>query len=297
MPKPLISSSTNTMDRNFNTEFVTTPSLFTLVGRMNKKTSEPQTNRQVTQKTKILSPNDDKGEWQTIAPKKTLKKPKFNENDNVNVNVNVVQQKVQKNKPVVDEPIKVVKPTVQNTVVNTEAVNNIVDDTLAGKNLKFKNSYKLWIHKEGEAWDITGFDDPSYVVDSVGTFLEFFCNIQKYDLSVYSFYFMKMYEPGKFVEPTWEHFMNRDGSTCSIRIDAINGLELFTIMSLLMFNNVLIPNMDLVNGISVSKKTNWILIKLWIKEGEIDLPKLLPYGILTRYPNLDPRSKKHIPEY
>lgn len=166
-----------------------------------------------------------------------------------------------------------------------------------GKDLKFKHSYKIWVHNDSSDWSINGFDGDFFIIDSVSTFLQFFNNFHKFDLNIYSFYIMKSLDNNTFIEPTWEHIYNRNGGTCSLRIDIIHGLGLLAQLCLLMVNECLIPDMSLINGISINKKTNWALIKIWTKDKETDIHKLLPQVIISSYPNICIKSKINSPEY
>lgn len=176
--------------------------------------------------------------------------------------------------------------------------NIIIDEnTDVGKNLKFKNPHKIWVHGDDQDWSIKSFDDDFFTIDSVSSFLQFFNNFHKFDLNIYNFFIMRHSDDGTFIEPTWEHKLNRNGCTCSLRIDVSHGIELLQQLCILMVNECLIPDMSLVNGISISKKTNWVLIKIWIKDKNVDISKMLPYAIINSYPSLCVKSKINTPEY
>lgn len=176
---------------------------------------------------------------------------------------------------------------------------NLQDDAVVdnGSSLHFKRRYKIWVHDSGQNWNIDGFDNDFFIIDSVASFLQFFNNFYKFDLNTYSFYIMKELDDGSFIEPIWEHELNRNGSTCSLRIDMIHSLELLEQLCLLMANECLIPDMDLINGISIGKKTNGALIKIWVRDKDVDISKMLPYAIINSYPSLCVRSKANVPEY
>jgi hypothetical protein len=161
-----------------------------------------------------------------------------------------------------------------------------------GSMLTFKHSYKVWVHDDSKDWKIDSFDKDFFVIDSVATFLQFFNNFYKFDLNVYSFYIMK-----SLIEPTWEHEANRNGGICSLRIDTMHGVELLQQLSILMVNECLVPDMSLINGISIGKKNNWILIKIWTNDKDVDISKSLPNAIINSYSNLCIKSKANMPEY
>lgn len=224
--------------------------------------------------TNLDQKTEDNDEWQTIKPKRNIKKQKCKE---LVIEDNYVQQEqLQKEKPV-------------------EIV--VDENTDIGKNFVFNHAYKIWVHDDSKDWKIDSFDNDFFTITSVATFLQFFNNFHKFDLNTYSFYIMKSLENGSFIEPTWEHASNRNGMTCSLRIDTMHGIELLQQLCILMVNECLVPDMSLVNGISIGKKTNWVLIKIWTKDKDVDVSKLLPHAIINSYPNLCIKSKMNQPEY
>ena len=184
-------------------------------------------------------------------------------------------------------------------IVPEEVITEVIVPDNGCAHLKFKHSYKIWVHGDTQDWGINSFDANFFTIDSVATFLQFFNNFYKFNLNVNSFYIMKSLdddEPGH-IEPTWEHKANRNGGTCSLRIDTIHGIELLQQLCILMVNECLVSDMSLINGISISKKTNWALIKIWTRDKDIDISKLLPYAIINSYPSLCVKSKTNVPEY
>lgn len=232
-----------------------------------------KTKKQLTKDKEIDTQNEEDG-WHVFRHKrhrklrnKEKKQPMMNNNTNLN---DIIPEQ---NEPIIDE--------------NTDI----------GKNLKFKYQHKVWVHGDAQDWSIESFDNNFFIIDSVSSFLQFFNNFHKFDLNTYSFYIMRPTEDGSFIEPTWEHYMNRNGGTCSLRIDIIHGIELFQQLCILIVNESLIPDMSLLNGISISKKTNWALIKLWLKDQYVDISKMLPYAIINSYPSLCIKTKANVPEY
>ena len=184
--------------------------------------------------------------------------------------------------------------------INDDIINNDVQytDTERGLHLKFKNKWKIFVHKaESVDWSIDSFEGDYYIVDSVGSFMIFFNNFYKLNSKQYNFFIMKSQPDNTFVEPTWEHEQNRGGGICSIRIDSLHGVELMQQLCLLMMNNLLIPNMDIINGISYGVKTNWALIKIWTNDKVEDISKLLPASVVGGYNNINIRYKQNVPEY
>ena len=167
-----------------------------------------------------------------------------------------------------------------------------------GYELKFKHSWRVYVHQaESNDWSVKSFDDNFYVIDSIGTFLQFFNNFYKFNTKHFNFFIMKSLDDLTWVEPTWEHEQNRNGGTCSIRIDSLHGVELMQQLCLLIMNESMIQNSELINGISYGVKTNWALIKIWTNNKVEDIVKILPNTVIGQYTNLNIRFKMNIPEY
>jgi len=161
--------------------------------------------------------------------------------------------------------------------------------------LLLKNRWKIYMHKtEAKEWGLESFDKLE-IVESVGGFLDCFKNFKKFDGKQNNIYMMKSYGES-FVEPIWEHEMNRTGGTCSIRLNAQNGTELMEQLCLLTVNEMLVPNMEVINGISYGIKTNWGLIKIWTN-GKEDISKQMPTQVLSQYSNINVRYKVNEPEF
>lgn len=153
-----------------------------------------------------------------------------------------------------------------NMDINNEILDEIIDeqpkkiysDSERGNLIKFKNSWKIFVHlaDKNSDWSVESFDHEFFIIDSVGTFLNFFNNFYKFDCKKFSFFIMKNYNDS-YIDPIWEHPKNRNGGICSIRIDSLYGVELMQQFCFLMMNECLIQNMDIINGISYSVKTNW----------------------------------------
>jgi len=54
---------------------------------------------------------------------------------------------------------------------------------------------------------------------------------------------------------------------------------------------------DDINGISFTPKNNWAIIKIWNKDKNNDLTKLLHRDLLNKYKKVSIQYKKNEPEY
>ena len=159
-----------------------------------------------------------------------------------------------------------------------------------GMQLKFNTSYRIWVHKETDSWGIHTFDKNFFTLDSISSFLVFFGNFHKFNLNDYSFHMIKNREDAS--EPTGEQMVN--GSMCSLRIEAIYGIDLIKQIAVLLVNDCLLPDMSIINEISINKIINWILIKIWVTDKTIDVSKLIPSSITNAYPSLGIKSKSDV---
>lgn len=223
-----------------------------------------------------------------------------NHNDNSNSRENT-DSELKKKLPILETlGDDLVYDTINHDNKELEAEEEVCDDSNGdrGYALKFKHKWRIYVHKaESNDWAIGSFDHDFYTIDSIGTYLQFFNNFYKFNSKQHNFFIMKSQDDGSFIEPTWEHEQNRNGGICSLRIDSLHGVELMQQLCLLMMNESLIPNMELINGISYGVKTNWALIKIWTNNKVEDISKMLPNAIIGQYNNLNMRYKHNVPEY
>lgn len=243
----------------------------------------------------VLLAADDNNETKPVHDGNIIDPKKIDKNV-----VALVENELQVNKSVVSyESIDIMEQTEKNITINSH-------DNDKGVNLKLKHSWNIYVHKaEGVDWTIDSFDKEVFVIDSVGTALQFIENLYKLNSKQYNFFIMKSLDDNdnndnndiKFIEPTWEHEQNRNGGICSIRIDSLHGVELLQQLFILMINECLIPNSNIINGLSYGVKTNWALIKIWTNDKVEDISKLLPNAIVGSYNNINIRYRQNVPEY
>lgn len=122
------------------------------------------------------------------------------------------------------------------------------------------NEYTLWYHNP---------NDTNWTQDSYHQILSF-TNLQEFWTLDY-FITQEMIEEGMFfimreeVLPIWEEDSNKDGGYISWKIEKKKAYNLWIdIAGYLITNNLM--NDELINGISISPKKNFNIIKLWFKE-------------------------------
>jgi len=108
-----------------------------------------------------------------------------------------------------------------------------------------------------------------------------------------------LYLTKKHVKPLWEDTNNRHGGCFSYQIPNTVVAELWSRLSYALVGNTLSSNkacMATINGISVSPKKKFCIIKIWLSGCEFQDPTIITNAI----PGLVPQGclfKKHTPEY
>lgn len=99
------------------------------------------------------------------------------------------------------------------------------------------------------------------------------------------------------IEPRWEDINNRDGGVCTFKTDISKYKSIVKDISLKFMTNNLCDDNEDINGISISPKNNWMVIKIWNKNSTNDLTETLYSDILQKYENLNPKYRPTKPEY
>ena len=77
------------------------------------------------------------------------------------------------------------------------------------------------------------------------------------------------------VDPLWEHEDNIKGGCWSLKIPKGNILEIWKKITIHLLNdNILNVDDIVVNGISISPKKNFCIIKIWLNKNDNDIKKL-----------------------
>lgn len=143
---------------------------------------------------------------------------------------------------------------------------------------KLENKYILWYHNPNiNDWSLS-----SYKTIMEYVYIEdYLYHNNKFDKNIINtgmFFIMK-----KNINPTWEDKQNIEGGCISIKILRDESFELWKRITIHLLSNNLNEN---VNGISISPKKNFNIIKIWISE-EIDIKKYkLPDSLNINNKNL-----------
>jgi hypothetical protein len=163
-----------------------------------------------------------------------------------------------------------------------------------GSNIYFSGKYTLWCHDiNNKDWGLKSYKK-LFEINSVSDFWRVMNNFNKLGIKFNHFFLMK----GE-VKPIWEHEDNRNGGVCSFKIELNKSAEIFSDLCVKMVCDMLTTttNFNDINGISISPKNTWAIVKIWNKNSENDLSVTLSPEIITKYSELGIRYKPNAPEY
>ena len=161
-----------------------------------------------------------------------------------------------------------------------------------GEQYKLMNKYVLWSHDLfNKDWSITSYNK-IHEITNVSEFWQLFNNFHRIGLKYSHFFLMK-----DGINPTWEDISNRNGGICSIRIELNDSPEIWNDLGINMVCEILNDDPNDINGISISPKNNWAIIKIWNKDCNSDLTTTISPNIIEKYKNYSIKYKENIPEY
>ncbi len=161
-----------------------------------------------------------------------------------------------------------------------------------GQNLQLPYTYTLWCHDiYNKDWSIKSYQK-LFVMKTVSDFWSVFNNFNKLGMKYMHFFLMK-----NNIFPTWESVDNRDGGVCSFKADIEKAILVFEDLNVRMMCSTLNHDNDDVNGISISPKNNWAMIKVWNRDSKKDLTRTLYPDLLTKYVDYSVKYKVNEPEY
>jgi hypothetical protein len=159
-------------------------------------------------------------------------------------------------------------------------------------NLKLQNKWFIWIHEvDSKDWSLKSYKI-IHVIETINDFWEFFNNVYKLNQWKYNFFVMKANS-----HPTWEHSTNRNGGTCSIRIDISQSVDIIEQLAILLVNESLTEEINDINGVSFAAKGNWCVIKIWNRDNKNNISNQMPSYLRKIYPAISIKYKENIPEY
>lgn len=236
--------------------------------------------------------DDGSGEWIIASKKQKKKQEPIKPTKPAKLTKSTKINSIVEKKPMNIEVNNNCEPQNNNTLnKNIEIINN-ANETIDPKIYKFHNTWNIWTHEtESKDWSDMSYKI-AYTITNMHDFWTFFNGVNKLNQWKYNFFVMKSDS-----HPTWEHETNRNGGTCSIRVDISNSMDILEQLLILLMNETLTEEIDDINGISFTAKGNWCIIKVWNKNNKNNISTQIPSYLRKIYPSISIKYKENIPEY
>jgi hypothetical protein len=132
---------------------------------------------------------------------------------------------------------------------------------------KLNNNWTLWLHLPQDVdWSISSYRKV-FTFDTLEESISLIENINKELVEKCMLFIMK-----NNIKPIWEDPDNRNGGCLSYKINTDYVYEVWKKLSYYLIGGSLTDNEDIINninGISISPKKNFCIIKLWVKDTAI----------------------------
>ena len=122
------------------------------------------------------------------------------------------------------------------------------------------NHWVIWYHDNNSDWTIKGYKK-IYEIKTIEDFWEIYNRLNNHILLKGQFFLMKNNIP-----PIWENKENIEGGCWSYKINKNDSFISWLHLSMNLCGEILTKdhqNMDIINGISLSPKKNFSIIKIW----------------------------------
>jgi|TARA_B110000914_G_scaffold177913_1_gene159562 hypothetical protein len=122
------------------------------------------------------------------------------------------------------------------------------------------NNWVIWYHDNNNDWTINGYKK-IYEITTIEDFWEIYLRLNNYILLKGQFFLMK-----KGIEPIWENEENVKGGCWSYKINKNDSFMSWLYLSINICGEIITKdhkNIDSINGISLSPKKNFCIIKIW----------------------------------
>ena len=135
---------------------------------------------------------------------------------------------------------------------------------------KLKNSWTFWFHDPlDNNWKINSYKK-IYTINSIESFWKLYNNLNNKLVENSMLFLMK-----NNINPLWEDKENVNGGCWSLKIPKGNIIETWNNISIHLVNENIIYDKEIkVNGISISPKKNFCIIKIWINKNNNNIQKL-----------------------
>jgi hypothetical protein len=168
---------------------------------------------------------------------------------------------------------------------NLDSEQNENTNDVCGKNSYLNSQWTIWVHRNDcDDWTVDSYKN-IHLIDSIGTFWEFFNNFHKINKEENQYFIMR-----NKIKPIWEDNNNRSGGICSLKMDCYDrnnkkdiGSEFLLCLCLLMMNESFMQDNYEINGISYAVKNRSIYIKIWTKDYSNNIVDKLPKNLINKF--------------
>ena len=148
---------------------------------------------------------------------------------------------------------------------------------------KFENSWVIWYHNPYDCnWDNNSYSN-LIEIDNLPLFWQYYYSMENHlpDINDAMYFVMKRIDSENIIWPYWEDPHNIGGGYWSFKIDCNNTKEAWKyLMIYLLSENLCINSEDNknINGISISPKKAFSIVKIWTKKLEnVNILNKIPY--------------------
>ena len=136
---------------------------------------------------------------------------------------------------------------------------------------KYNNNWILWTHLPNDDWSFHSYKK-IITIETVEQALSLFENFPENIIKNSMLFLMK-----DGIKPIWEDELNKDGGCFSYKVNNKLVNDLFKKMAyVLMGENLASPEINkLINGITISPKKNFCIIKIWFSTCQFDNPDII----------------------
>ena len=143
---------------------------------------------------------------------------------------------------------------------------------MSDKEIKLESKWILWNHKlDDNSWSNDSYNN-MYEINNLFDYKILEDNITLQNLQNTMFFLMR-----DNIFPTWEDPLNKNGCGASFKVPSTNIYDIWNkLTSYLICENIQkdIKYWDNINGISISPKKEFNIIKIWFKNNVIDMKSI-----------------------
>lgn len=159
---------------------------------------------------------------------------------------------------------------------------------------QLNDNWNMYYHlPDDKQWDLNSY---KYIAENVSTLNELIAINEKIPEKIVKHCMLFVMRKG--ITPMWEDKNNRHGGCFSFKVINKQVYEVWKILSYSLCGETLCKDSSkshLLNGITISPKKNFCIVKIWLKDCSMQDP-----DVLIQIPNLSKQGclfKKHNPEF